>query len=243
MKVSNATIAGELRHYATVLSLQGANRFRQKAFLRAAETIESQSKQLNSKPNRLDLNDENARLARDGGINIVVNTDAHNIRALKFIFRQVLCKRGTPGQTRWTYPIPLPVEEPLQNLRRRSAKFDCVSLSMDRVKDMASFAILIPSEKSGRSKSAKTLTEMAPLVDQPLGKSAFSTVRSMTLRTDAVSRGQASINEHKSASKFIGAAGGTTIGTDAVFSRKSLWFFDSPRENSNLFNVKGRDED
>ena len=40
MNVSNATIATTLRHYAAVLLLEGADRSKQQAYRRAAETIE-----------------------------------------------------------------------------------------------------------------------------------------------------------------------------------------------------------
>jgi DNA polymerase (family X) len=40
MRPSNATIAGLLRRYAAVLALQGADRFKLKAYRRAAETVE-----------------------------------------------------------------------------------------------------------------------------------------------------------------------------------------------------------
>ena len=41
--------------------------------------------EINSSPDRLDLSDENAKLAREMGIKIAVNTDAHSIRELGFI--------------------------------------------------------------------------------------------------------------------------------------------------------------
>jgi DNA polymerase (family 10) len=41
--------------------------------------------EINSSPDRLDLSDEHAKLARDAGILIAVNTDAHAIRELGFI--------------------------------------------------------------------------------------------------------------------------------------------------------------
>lgn len=41
--------------------------------------------EINSSPNRLDLSDEHARLARQAGVKIAINTDAHSIRELDFI--------------------------------------------------------------------------------------------------------------------------------------------------------------
>jgi DNA polymerase/3'-5' exonuclease PolX len=43
MQVSNATVADLLRRYAAVLALEGADRFRLKAYRSAAETIEGLS--------------------------------------------------------------------------------------------------------------------------------------------------------------------------------------------------------
>ena len=41
--------------------------------------------EINSNPNRLDFSSANARLARDAGVKIAVNTDAHSIGELEFI--------------------------------------------------------------------------------------------------------------------------------------------------------------
>jgi DNA polymerase (family 10) len=41
--------------------------------------------EINSSPDRLDLSDENAKLAKDQGVKIAVNTDAHSISELDFI--------------------------------------------------------------------------------------------------------------------------------------------------------------
>ena len=38
--------------------------------------------EINSQPNRLDVRDTHARLAGEAGVKIVVNTDAHELRAL-----------------------------------------------------------------------------------------------------------------------------------------------------------------
>jgi DNA polymerase (family 10) len=38
--------------------------------------------EINSQPERLDLNDAHARLARERGVTIVVSTDAHSVMAL-----------------------------------------------------------------------------------------------------------------------------------------------------------------
>jgi len=41
--------------------------------------------EINSSPDRLDLSDEHARLAKDAGVKIAINTDAHSTRELRFI--------------------------------------------------------------------------------------------------------------------------------------------------------------
>jgi DNA polymerase (family 10) len=41
--------------------------------------------EINSSPNRLDLSDEHARMAKDAGVKIAINTDAHSISELRFI--------------------------------------------------------------------------------------------------------------------------------------------------------------
>ncbi len=41
--------------------------------------------EINSSPDRLDLSDEHAKLAKEHGIKIAINTDAHAIHELDFI--------------------------------------------------------------------------------------------------------------------------------------------------------------
>ena len=41
--------------------------------------------EINSSPDRLDLSDEHAKMAKDSGIKIAVNTDAHSVGELDFI--------------------------------------------------------------------------------------------------------------------------------------------------------------
>jgi DNA polymerase (family 10) len=41
--------------------------------------------EINSNPNRLDLSDEHARMAKEAGVKIAINTDAHSINELNFI--------------------------------------------------------------------------------------------------------------------------------------------------------------
>jgi DNA polymerase (family X) len=41
--------------------------------------------EINSQPDRLDLRDTHARLARDAGLQLVISSDAHEVRALEFV--------------------------------------------------------------------------------------------------------------------------------------------------------------
>ncbi len=41
--------------------------------------------EINANPNRLDLSDEHARIAKDKGVKLAINTDAHSIRELDFM--------------------------------------------------------------------------------------------------------------------------------------------------------------
>lgn len=41
--------------------------------------------EINSNPNRLDLSDEDAKLAKDMGVSLAINTDAHSITELEFL--------------------------------------------------------------------------------------------------------------------------------------------------------------
>ena len=49
--------------------------------------------EINSQPHRLDLCDSHARLARDRGVKLVINTDAHEIDALGYARWGVLTAR------------------------------------------------------------------------------------------------------------------------------------------------------
>lgn len=49
--------------------------------------------EINSSPNRLDLSDEHAKQAKEAGIKIAINTDAHSIKELDFISAGVLQAR------------------------------------------------------------------------------------------------------------------------------------------------------
>ena len=73
--------------------------------------------EINSSPNRLDLSDEHAKLAKEAGIKIAINTDAHSIRELDFISAGInQARRGwlEPEDVLNTYPA----KKMLQLLRR-----------------------------------------------------------------------------------------------------------------------------
>jgi DNA polymerase (family 10) len=65
--------------------------------------------EINSSPDRLDLSDEHARLAKNAEVKIAVNTDAHSIRELAFISAGInQARRGWLEETDVlnTYPLP-----------------------------------------------------------------------------------------------------------------------------------------
>jgi DNA polymerase (family 10) len=73
--------------------------------------------EINSSPDRLDLSDEHAKLARDAGIQVAVNTDAHSIRELGFISAGIHQARRAwlePGDVLNAHPL----KEMLRLLRR-----------------------------------------------------------------------------------------------------------------------------
>jgi DNA polymerase (family 10) len=73
--------------------------------------------EINSSPDRLDLSDEHAKLAKDSGVKIAINTDAHSTRELDFISAGInQARRGwlEAGDVLNT----LPIEELLMRCRR-----------------------------------------------------------------------------------------------------------------------------
>jgi DNA polymerase (family X) len=73
--------------------------------------------EINSSPDRLDLSDEHAKLAKDAGVKIAINTDAHSTRELDFISAGInQARRG------WLEAADvlnaLPVDELLTQCRR-----------------------------------------------------------------------------------------------------------------------------
>ena len=69
--------------------------------------------EINSSPDRLDLSDEHAKLAKEMGIRIAINTDAHSIRELDFIHAGIKQARRA-----WLEPDDVLNTLPLVKLRR-----------------------------------------------------------------------------------------------------------------------------
>lgn len=69
--------------------------------------------EINSSPNRLDLSDEHAKLARDLGIKIAINTDAHAIRELDFLSAGI-----NQARRAWLRPNDVVNSMPLEKLRK-----------------------------------------------------------------------------------------------------------------------------
>ena len=65
--------------------------------------------EINSSPDRLDLSDEHAKMAKDRGVKIAVNTDAHSTRELDFISAGInQARRGWLEATDVLNTLPLP---------------------------------------------------------------------------------------------------------------------------------------
>ncbi len=80
--------------------------------------------EINSQPDRMDLNDELARLAKDKGVKLVISTDSHSLKQLHymklgvFIARRAWCTAGDILNTRKWDDISLAV----LNKRKKQAK-------------------------------------------------------------------------------------------------------------------------
>ena len=69
--------------------------------------------EINASPDRLDLSDEHARMAKDAGVRIAVNTDAHSIAELDFMPAGInQARRG------WLEPMDVLNALPLAKLRK-----------------------------------------------------------------------------------------------------------------------------
>jgi DNA polymerase (family 10) len=73
--------------------------------------------EINSQPHRLDLCDSHARLARDRGVKLVINSDAHYVEALAYPRWGVMTARRA-WVTREDVINTLPVKDFRESLRR-----------------------------------------------------------------------------------------------------------------------------
>jgi DNA polymerase (family 10) len=64
--------------------------------------------EINSNPNRLDLSDEYAKMAKEADVKVAINTDAHSIQEMRFIDAGIdQARRGwlEPADVLNTYPL------------------------------------------------------------------------------------------------------------------------------------------
>lgn len=73
--------------------------------------------EINSSPDRLDLSDEHARLAKERGIKIAINTDAHSIKELDFISAGI-----NQARRAWLQPSDVLNTLPLAKLKKAFAR-------------------------------------------------------------------------------------------------------------------------
>jgi DNA polymerase (family 10) len=73
--------------------------------------------EINSQPDRLDLKDAHARLAREKGVRMVIDTDAHSVGQLDFMRYGVFTARRA-GLTKGDVLNTLPHERFMERLRR-----------------------------------------------------------------------------------------------------------------------------
>jgi DNA polymerase (family 10) len=88
---------------------------REEVFARALEN--QVALEINAQPNRLDLDDGHARLARDMGLRLVINTDAHRPQELALIGYGV-----DQARRAWLEPSSVLNALPLERLKRALAK-------------------------------------------------------------------------------------------------------------------------
>jgi DNA polymerase (family 10) len=75
--------------------------------------------EINSQAYRLDLNDVHAKLARDRGVNLVISSDAHSVKALAVLRWGVVVARRAWLEPRHVLNT-LPLDEFKSRLRRNS---------------------------------------------------------------------------------------------------------------------------
>ena len=77
--------------------------------------------EINSQPHRLDVSDSHARLARDRGVKLLINSDAHDTAALGYTRWGVITARRA-WLSKGDVLNTLPVGEFCQALRRNRSK-------------------------------------------------------------------------------------------------------------------------
>jgi DNA polymerase (family 10) len=70
--------------------------------------------EINSSPDRLDLSDEDARLVKNSGMKLAINTDAHSLRELEFIHAGL-----NQGRRAWLEAADVLNTYPLAKLRKQ----------------------------------------------------------------------------------------------------------------------------
>jgi DNA polymerase (family 10) len=92
--MENPEVAQVFEEVADMLDIQGENPFRVRAYRNAARTVRDLAQplaemagngcllELNSQPDRLDLDDTALMAAKKRGVGIVVSTDAHSVEEL-----------------------------------------------------------------------------------------------------------------------------------------------------------------
>lgn len=116
--MKNTVIASVFQDIADLLELKGENKFKVRAYQRAARTIEHLPKEIEVMLAEYDdLKDIHAQRAHELGVKLVLGTDAHSSVQLGFMrFGIGVARRG------WCQPEHIlntrPVEEVLTFLRR-----------------------------------------------------------------------------------------------------------------------------
>ena len=74
--------------------------------------------EMNAQPQRIDLNDVNARRARAKGVNLTISTDAHSIQELDYLRYGVFAARRA-GLTKGNVLNTLPLASFRERLKKR----------------------------------------------------------------------------------------------------------------------------
>ena len=130
----------------------------EKVFARAAEL--GVAMEINAQPDRVDLNDVNARLARDQRVNLVICTDAHSMANLDLIRYGVFAARRA-GLTKEDVLNAWPWERMRKAIRRRG-----VTVQKGAAPESA------PAEATPEKPRSKPAAKKSPSKQPPAGKAA-----------------------------------------------------------------------